>query len=385
MTDSTSTRTPRVNRYTEAELEEARRQVDRAFALLGLVDGKNARCPECGTSKKGKVALRNDKGYWKCHKCDAWGSPIKLLEANGYSFPDAVAALLGRPVRGKVEKPTKLVMPQADRSFRSTVDPDVYRTILDAGTFTGAARYYSAWHIAPDAVRKTGAVRVDDVDALKIRLTEKFGRARLVAAGVIKPAEETANGVDVWLISDKYPVVEPHRMPDGTTVGMQFRPSETQLRKIEAHKRGEGPYVPKFLSLRGAGPDGLVGCGLDLLGGEPKTVYLVEGFKDLLAVMTMGGSAYALPGAGANIPEVALAELAKHRLIVALDADEAGEAGARRVIGLLKEAGVRDVDVKRDMPAGMDACDILVARHARAGCTCPACTLQRERTETPSA
>jgi hypothetical protein len=386
MTDNPSTRTARVARISDDELDEARRQVDRAFALLGLVDGKNPQCPECGTAKKGKVALRNDKGYWKCHKCDAWGSPIKLLESHGYTFPDAVAALLGRPVSNTVRLPDKLVLPVASNAFRSTVDHEVYAAIHKAGTFTGAARYYATWHISPAAVRAAGAVRIEDAKATQRQLTDRFGRARLVAAGVIKPAEETDGGVDVWLFNDQYPVVEPHRLPDGRIAGMQFRPNETQLARIDAHKRGEGKYVPKFLSLRGAGPDGLIGCGLDLLAGDSldtpaaKVVYLVEGFKDLLAVLTMGGNAYALPGAAANIPPVALDVLRRHRLVVALDADDAGDAGAKRVVALLGDAGISDVTVKTDLPAGMDACDVLVARHARNGCTCSTCDTFRQHT-----
>lgn len=374
MTDRSSPRQTKRGRVTDDDIEQARHQVDRAFALVGLVENGSPQCPECGTAKRGKVALRNDKGYWKCHRCDAWGSPIKLLESHGYPFVDAVAALLGRNVEHTVVPKEKIVMPKATTGFRSTVDSEVYAAIVAGGTFTGAARYYARWHISPKAVRATGAVRIDDVRKLQGKLLETFGRGRLIRAGVIKPAEETDNGRDVWLISDKYPVVEPHKNPSGDIVGMQFRPDESQLAKIQAHKRGEGSYVPKFLSLRGAGPDGLVGCGLDLLEqGEPRVVYLVEGFKDLLAVMTMGGSAYAIPGAAANIPETAISTLKRHRLIVALDADEAGQAGAARVKEALEKAGIPGVAVKTDLPAGMDACDVLVARNARAGCKCETC------------
>jgi hypothetical protein len=372
----------RSSRVTDDDIEAARHEVARAFALLGLVDGKSPRCPECGTAKKGKVTLRADKGYWKCFKCDAWGSTIKLLEANGYSFLDAVCALLGRPVYGEVAKaaPKKLALPQEGSGFRQTLDVEVYAAIMARGSFTGAARYYARWHIAPKAVRAAGAVRIESPEQLQQELTATFGRARLVAAGVIKPAEETNNGADVWLINSQYPVIEPHKLPDGTVVGMQMRPSEAQLAKVEAHKRGDGKYVPKFLSLRGAGPDGLVGCGLDLLegaAGEP--VYIVEGFKDLLAVLTMGGRAYAIPGAAAQIPAVAMALLATMRPIVALDADEAGASGSERVAEALRQSGIDQVSVKRDLPPGMDPTDVLVARHSRAGCTCSTCQAWRDR------
>jgi hypothetical protein len=385
MADQTSTRARRVS---DEDIEAARHQVDRAFALLGLVEGKTPRCPECGTAKKGKVALRQDKGYWKCFKCDAWGSPIKLLEAHGYTFLDAVSVLLGRPVSDEVavRAPKKLVLPEASNGFRQTLDPEVYQALVAHGSFVAAARYYARWHVAPSAVRATGAVRIEDIAGMQAALAEQFGRKRLVAAGVIKPAEETDHGIDFWMVNDQYPVIEPHKLADGTIVGMQMRPSEAQLARVDAHKRGDGKYVPKFLSLRGAGPDGLVGCGLDLLSDcvdEP--VYIVEGFKDLLAVVTMGGRAYAIPGAAAQIPPVALEILARNRPIVALDADDAGVAGAQRVAETLKASGVTQVAVKRDLPAGMDATDVLVARHAKAGCSCDSCSVMRQRlTPTPN-
>lgn len=381
MAETTSTRSPRV---TDDDIEAARHEVARAFALLGLVEGKSPRCPECGTAKKGKVALRQDKGYWKCFKCDAWGSPIKLLEASGYSFVDAVSALLGREVHGEVAKaaPKKLVVPQAGSGFRQTLDTQVYQAIMEHGSYVAAARYYARWHIAPQAVKASGAVRIEQCDQMHAALLERFGRQRLVAAGAIKPAEDTANGADFWLVNSQYPVIEPHKLPDGVVVGMQMRPAEAQLAKAEAHKRGEGKYVPKFLSLRGAGPDGLVGCGLDLLAGcvdEP--VYIVEGFKDLLAVSTMGAKAYAIPGAAAQIPAVAIEILRRNLPIVALDADDAGAAGAQRIAETLQASGVERVSVKRDLPAGMDATDVLVARHAKAGCGCDTCRAFSQRTK----
>lgn len=377
MSTATQTGPERRGRWSDEDVETARHQVARAFSLLGLVENGRPTCPSCGTSRKGKVTLREDRGYWKCFKCSEWGSPIKLMEASGWKFTDAVGALLGQTVPGG---PTaKLPEVTTVSSFRSDVDPEVYATVVAAGDPEAAAAYYARWHIAPQAVRQAGAVRITGGQELQKQLAAQYGRARLIRAGLVKPAEETDTGIDTWLLTDRYPVVEVHKDPDGTVVGMQFRPDGEQLRKVEAHIRDGGPYVPKFLSLRGGGPDSLVGCGLDLIqAAEPgQPVYIVEGYKDMLAVMTMGGAAYAIPGAGATIPKVALDVLGRHPLILALDADPAGAAGTERTLKTLTDAGIRQVTVKKDMPEGMDPTDVLVARYARTGCQCQECVRVR--------
>jgi len=212
-------------------------------------------------------------------------------------------------------------------------------------------------------------------------LTERFGIERLRACGLVTLDRHDA---DFWLCNDNYPVIEPHHTADGMLVGLQFRPAGRTLALVRAHQaakkagRNGVQYQPKFLSLAGIDPSAsLLGCGLSRLArlAEPTTIRLVEGFKDSLAERTMGWESYAVPGANAPIPEQALQVLRRHRVLVAMDGDEDGRAAQARTVDHLSEHGVRARAAP--MPDDMDSTDILVARHASAGCSCRTCRTWR--------
>ena len=159
-------------------------------------------CPFCGQSKKGKVKLHNDG--WKCftdqrHEPRGNGSrycdSIALLTDAGYSFRDAVNVLLDRPVgdvrlakRAHKAPDASTLMPA---EFRSVVDSEVYAAVLTSAhaTLAAAQGFYGTWHIDPKAVEEAGARYIVDADALHRELTENFGLARLVNAGVIAPKD----------------------------------------------------------------------------------------------------------------------------------------------------------------------------------------------------
>ena len=144
-------------------------------------------------------------------------------------------------------------------------------------------------------------------------------------------------------------------------------------------------YVTPFLSLKGAGPSSLVGCGLHMLSklSAGHTVYVVEGFKDLLAARTMSAYAYAIPGTGVMPPEEACEVLCRHNVLVTLDGDEAGAKGRAAVLEHLLSKGIQ-ATAKEDMPPGMDVTDLLVQRHAHSGCACATCQAWRN-TDPPGA
>lgn len=350
-----------LSRISDADKAEARANVAGAFSLAGLVGEKGtAVCPSCATDRPGKVKLFSDGG-WHCFRCAAHGDSIGLLMQHGWSFPDAVAALCGRPVRNRpvtTTTPAKTLV--LSESFTATLDVEVYAAVMAAGSVDAAAAYYARFGIAAAAVAEAGAVRVLDPVALERNLRARFGDERLVACGLAVPANDS-RPLRI-LVSRRYPVVEPHRLPDGTVVGMQMRASEEQAEKIAAHKAGDGSYVPKFLGLRGAGDRHLVGCGLPRLASLPagSTIRVVEGFKDLLAARSLGWEAYALPGAGTTPPPVALEILKRHNVQLCLDGDDAGAAGAERLTKVFTDAGITTRMVK--LPRGRDVADLLGGR-----------------------
>lgn len=408
-------------RYTQESISEADRRIDRAFALLGLTSEGKLVCPICHTAKRGKVVMKTStktgRPYWRCHRCTdpgegsdrrPWGgSAIDLLRTyGGRDFPTAVGELLGDVEGGAAAE--KLDIVRIAPSFRATVDVEIYDRIRDAGSYEKAAEYYGRWHISEDAVRKVGATLIEDPKALQQQLTAEYGPLRLAEAGV---TTEDREGGTVFLFSEDYNVVEPHTAPSGHVVGMQFRPSPRRLEAVYAHKRWKkrwsghvgddgvelepaeawrrayakdrsvgrrSPYVTPFLSLRGGGPDHLVGGGLHLLYHLPagSDIYVVEGIKDLMAALTLGVAAYAIPGVSAMPPAGAVDILRKHRLHVMLDGDDAGAAGRESLVRELAAAGVHATPADH-LKDGMDVTDTLVQRNAHAGCLCSTCETWR--------
>lgn len=407
-------------RFDKAEIEQADRQLAAAFAQCGLIDEGNLVCPTCHTSARKKVEIKTSREtgrtYWKCYKCpDAWGgSAIELVMTHGpvSTFPEAVALLLGREVKGKDGKPVKPVdVPRIEISaaFTATVAWELYDRIRDAGSLEAAQAYYATWHIAPEAVAESGSTQLLDATGLQKQLVAEFGIEELRQAGLVTADK---NGRDVFLFQQDYNVIEPHTAPSGHVVGMQFRPSAAHSVKVRAHKawkkkwsgqldedgteiepgeawrrayekdQGIEPkarYVTPFLSLRGAGTDHLVGCGLPRLVRIPEgsTVYIVEGFKDLLAARTLGLEAYAIPGTGVMPPERAVQILRRHKVIVTLDGDDAGANGREALTAYLAERGV-DVTAGSLLRPDMDVADVLVERNAHAGCSCATCSAWRD-------
>ena len=388
---------PARTRISEEDKEQAKRNISEAFAMAGLVSGGRYVCPACQKvhSKKGTLSVR-DRGTWKCFSSDEGGDSISLIqEAFGYSFPQAVNALLGRPIDGEGTPPPKPKvrdLPPVDETRpTSTIDPEVYGAVLQFAGNAGreaAAEYYGYWHISPDAVYESGSAMVLDTRAMESALVERFGMKRLHDCGLVV---KTQKGKDYFLLNKDYPVIEPHITPQGYVVGMQFRPSVEQRKKVEAHKRWaaakergdtsvpEVKYVPKFMSLSGIDADAsLIGFGLRRLWQAPPNtiVRVVEGFKDYLAARTMGHEAFGIPGTSAVLSDNVVALLKRHRIAVALDGDSAGEKARENWVEQLRERGVRARSIP--MPPNMDVADILVKRHADQGCADEVCTSWRE-------
>lgn len=366
----------------QKEIDEAAGQLERAFALAGLVGANGLICPSCGTTKKKKVVLKPK--YWKCHRCGAYGGAIKLVQDQlGVGFREAVELLLGRrPADEQLAARERQITEIAVAGgFVATEDWDVYGALLESDhvSVEAAQRYYGRWHIDPNVTAEAGARYVIDVAALRAELVETFGADRIVNAGL---AMRRDGSDDIWLLcGTKYPQLEPAIDAVGRVRNLQFRPSVAQKRKVDAHKAGNGKYVPPFLSIRGAGPRHLIGIGLERLGKiEPSVVYIVEGFKDVLAARTLGFEAYGLPGVGVYPPPKVVEWLAGlgHRLVVTLDGDEAGRAAQPLVVEWFTSKGFPTERIStKTMPEGMDVTDRLVDRHARAGCTCPTCRAWR--------
>ena len=373
-----------------------------AFSLCGLTAGNALVCPECGTSKPKKVVYKKAKKYWKCYRCGAWGSATKLLQdQHGLSFPKAVNVLLGKDTIDGGQ-PTRTINEKhivADE-FQADIDHELYEQVLNSRwtSSQAAQHFYRTWHINAETVERQRATVVTDPDMLLAELVEEHGETRLTRAGLAKAAEEREfDGKPVelplrLLVNTKYPVVEPAISPNGLVLNMQFRASAATKQLVDRHKQDKhddsvaaedkARYVPPFLSLRGQTAGHMVGCGLQQLAtAKPGSViYVVEGFKDMLAANTMGANAYAIPGASV-LPPKKVCDFFKSRdfeMLIALDGDKQGQASSKILAEHFEQHNVR-CRLKVDIGDGMDIADILVSRCARNGCECHTCRSWSEK------
>jgi hypothetical protein len=397
----------------------ARRQMPLALALEGfVVDGRPA-CPDCHRADVGRNKLFEDGGF-KCHGCGFYvANAVDLLtrsrvrarstnrvigtaesvnagvvkvrigaerhedhpesavsiEGGLWSFRDALDALSGGEIRHPDGAVPEIPVLEVKRQFTAVPNPELYRAVLDLGSVEAAQEFYGRWHISPEVVASSRAVRIVDQRRLLRDLSATFGPDELVRAGL-------ATEEGYLLVNQRYPVIEPHLLPDGRVAGMQFRGSEETERLVAAHKaykvakesveaRGEkytgdkAKHVPKFMSLNGASPASRCGFNLPEIAaaaksGSHRRVWLVEGFKDVLAGAELGMLCYGLPGAGLLPVRAVCALLSQFDVRVALDGDAAGAAGRERLLKHLARFGITATE--KAPPVGMDICDVLVAK-----------------------
>lgn len=422
-------------RFSEAEIDSARRDIKRAFEVCGLADDSgHPVCPNCGKTGPNRVKFYQDGG-WHCFSADSChgkkGGAISLvMERRGLSFKDAASILLGREISERARRtkalPPPVVVKTEAEDFKAAVDSTVYARLAELGSVDDAVLYYERFGIDRASVEESGAFYIKNAQEVQRKLMSEFGRDRLVSCGLMAAGADGRE--DAWMFSDRYPVAEVHRHVKGHILGMQFRMSQGQEKRYNAHKnysqsrkaaeaRGEThremrpdeKYVPKFMSLKGgSGSDHLVGMGLPRIG-EIKpgdTIYIVEGFKDMLAMRTLGFESYALPGAGAAPPKEPARVLARFNLALAFDADEGGDKGGEFLSRSLARHGIladdaeipedahpwaeatRDYRAERGLkcyrkrpPAGRDVADVLAEHLATKSktCSCRACKAYRER------
>lgn len=382
----------RPKKLSKDEIAHANTLMATAFEICGLVDGGNPVCPACGTSKKGRVKIRKS-GAYTCHGCPKASSTgdnaaIDVVKAcMGVGFVEACNLLLGKTTTTSTGKPVVVAkVLKAEPEFRATLDIEVMHFVRDFGSVEAAVKFYGRFHINPSSVVDAGPVVIENASSFQSTAVKTFGKERLISAGLIKPGADGAP--DFFLLNARYPVVEPHRLPNGDWVGMQFRGSvevEQQVaaypakkqdyddRKAAWEERNPGKvadptgakkprFVPKMLSLRG-GQVGvhLIGMGLPAIAAAKpgSQVYVVEGLKDVMSISSLIPviRGYGIPGTGVLPTETALEVLADKKVFVCTDGDEAGEKAAGLLLELFESTGIPAR--RRKMADGMDVNNIL--------------------------
>ena len=355
-----------LNQKTQLSPEDIEAARDNIVEALELTGGLH--CHDCGDTRPQKVQVRRSKKgpYVKCWRCGWVADAIGLLTEDGSTFRQAVNTLLGRddtpvmPVRPVVRKRTPVVIPER---FEAVLDTRVYSAIANTST-PGVVSAAGVWlrdhHIPSHVGIHYGTTYIEDAAALGDYLDKEFGHDVCAAAGLTSTHGK-------WLFEGDYNLVETHTAPSGVVFGIQFRATGAAALDAKQHKmtkNSEHPsrFVPHVLALRGGTPRHLIGCGLDKVAHAPTgTVHIVEGYKDMLAAAALGMLAYALPGAANVPPKAALPVLARHQVVLSLDDDAAGHAGADQLEKWFADNGVPTT--RLFPPDGGDWADALVAKN----------------------
>ena len=353
----------------------------RVAVALGLQGrGRRFFCPLCQPQggKTPDLSVR-DKGF-TCHKCGEKGDILKLIEvAAGLDFPSAVRWLedltgIPSPVRhkkrigkttgrGGIVQPgstSQAVRPNPVKTTGPAADPAIYEAFLTACRPVEGR--------ALDFLIRDKGVAEEVVIALGLRfcgreykeimdtLTERFGEAALLVAGLLKKSKTKAGSLvpSFWHYYAKKAgfLVIPYLL-DGRPVYLKARPpvSKAEAERLE---------LVRFLNTAARVP-----ClyNIDALKGHPEKVLICEGESDTWTALSYGFAAVGSPGSKGF--KEAWVESFRGRekdgrstVFLVLDADKAGGEGSLVIAGIFKAAGL-PVPLKLVLPPGMDLTDFM--------------------------
>lgn len=330
--------------------DELLRRVDLEALFVELTGpGKGAgrgamyRCPSANHAQTGKtppVSVDREKGLWRCHGCGAGGTAIDLLAmARGLAIGEAIEDLARRvqldpeaPEHDQRRPPRRAANPggmtssPAPAPARAATNES--RDALGAYVSTCARLLWEsegsrvlAW------LRERG-------------LSDDVLRANRVGADPGPKGLERPAGLPRRGVAAVFPVLG----PGGEAI-------YCQARYLQGSRRWDNPAEDSY----GANPRLAVLAEPE--GANPNAVVVCEGMTDALTAAGAGLRAVAVLGAAYPDQGVVRALLARYptdHFVVAFDADERGEQGARLLGELLQEAGARKRTWRLAIPGGDD-------------------------------
>ena len=347
-------------RATQQDIDAARSADIVAVAeSFGIdVNSRNKACCPFHDERTPSFTLTPDKGLYKCFGCGAGGDVIKLYrELANATFSEAVAALV-KEDRPKTRRVVEVKEVDASERIQlkqaNAVAQEVYAEALRHQTSGGARQYLRkrGIHAKTAAAFGLGFARPGTARSL----TKDIDRSAFVAAGVLYQ-----DGRARFREKLTFPI----RDACGDTLGFGSR--ALIIKKDEA-KYVNSPSSSIFS--KGACLFGL-DVAKDAIHATDEAL-LVEGYFDVLALHDAGcANAVGVLGVGVTPRQLETAARfsPSRRVVLALDADAAGDAAVRRLCDdvlptLADESGV-DVVVMRWPDGAKDAADFVAGRRAQ--------------------
>jgi len=329
-------------------MNDTRETIARIYAMLLAVDYQEqlfsdlpdkrkdgqdtkASCPFCHGSNF-SYALREP--VWRCWNCDKGGDWIEYLEQRrGLSFLEAVQELAqdaripldglladSKEHKAYLRKASLLEAAQAilKQALWEQAGQPVLQYLLDRG--------YSQ-----EEIKAMGLGAYTDPEALKQALLRQRYSEEEIGSG------SSGSGLQSFMLLkalEQTPLLAiPAKDPAGRITGLALRPplQEDQLKARDLAKyRYTAGYEAKEALM-----------GLSSVRKE-RTVIVVEGLLDACSLNAKGLKVVALGGHDLSLQQIkALEANGTKELILALDADEAGQAGTEKAIRLLRASKLR--------------------------------------------
>lgn len=331
--------------------DELLARVDLAGLFTDLVGPPKGRarserfsCPAPDHSQTGKtppVSLDRERGLWRCHGCGAGGSAVDLVVlAQNLTVGEAIAELARSVHLEPEERPgmaTGRALPRQSRAKPASEPAPVVEKTPAVGVPGALEAYVGACEVAlwhPEGKPVLAWLR-------KRGLSDTALRAARVGADPGARLLQRAPGLPRRGPGAVFPVLDP-----------TGQASYCQVRRLSGEPKYDNPESGTF----GRNPRLAVLPAPE--GADASVVLVCEGMPDALTATSFGKRAVAILGAG--YPDVSLATrlveaFPDERIVVAFDADQAGERGAVLLAELLAGLGAGPRVFRLSVPEGVSS------------------------------
>ena len=322
----TDARDPRID-YDRVDFQKIRatiKEKEKCSSFLLKAGHGGYICPRCGsgtgTHKTGGVKFYPETNTWFCHVCRSGGDVIDLMPemnraenliqwAIDHNILDQVARIWSYPAPGGAQK--------AEES-----EPDSKEKVPDVAAPSTPAR------TEPEPMKTSADFRKYYVECIKNLEKSKDAQRYIVGRGIsLETAKKFYIGYD--------PAADP--------AGAGYPTPRLIIPTSRSHyigRRIDGSSKYPKLNVKGGSPG--VAYIYAAQKSDAQIIFVCEGVFDAMTIVEAGGMAVSINSAN-NWPR-AVNELLtlprSSRLLICLDADEAGKAAAEELKNKLLEAGV---------------------------------------------
>lgn len=354
-------------RINDDDIQALRERADLAAVISGHTAlGRNGArlkglCP-FHAEKTPSFTVDPARGFYHCFGCDEGGDVFRFLQKiEALSFPEAVerlARIVGYELRYEELTPgQRKALGRRTRISEAVMEAAVYYQRALAGADGSDARAYLTSRGVGEA--EAAAFRLgwapDAWDGCTRQLLAAgFDVAELTDAGLASQGRQ--GPIDRFRGRLMFPIAD---ATGREVVGfggrlLPGRELHTGPRDGAAPKYMNSPETELYKKSRTL-------YGLDLARAEVarrSTVLVVEGYMDVIG-LALAGVRHAVATCGTALTAEHFALLERHasRVVLALDADDAGYAAAEKARVLAEEVGVREVAVL-PLPRGSDPADL---------------------------